>query len=103
MSKYQIITNEGFKCTHCGAIEAVKLPISIPKFTEQGRLFNAAHKRCTELATARKRYRLHTKCRKAGLAVDARKRQITEFDETELPAPAQKLLNEFQYNFQHTL
>ncbi len=103
MSKYQLITDEGFKCTHCGVVEAVKLPIAFDKLKEQGRLFNLGHARCTELALARKRYRLHSQCRKAGLVIIARHRMVTEFDQDNLPAPAQKLLKEFQYNFQHSI
>jgi hypothetical protein len=103
MSKDKTITVEGFKSAHCGVIGMINLPITVGELSNQMRQFDSAHLKCRQLALARRRYRLHTKCRKAGLVVDARMREVTNFDADLLPAPAVKLLIDFQYNFQHTI
>ena len=81
------------------------MPLST--MVEQMQAFQFEHSGCTKIMEKRevnrKRYRLHTECRKAGLTVNPKDRDVTGWDETNLPPPAIKLRDEHHYTFQHTI
>lgn len=111
MSKYQIIAGRLMHCKGCKEKVTLQFPIPISELCTIGQSFIADHAACTAKMLIkvqnRKRYRLHRQCREAGLTVIAKDRDVQGWDNaaspTELPPPAQKLLNEFQYNFQHSI
>jgi len=94
-------------CKGCKTRETLLYPMPITELLSAATAFLLNHSECSakmELKERnRRRYRLHAQCRKAGLIVIAKARDVQGFDDTNLPAPAQKLLNEFHYNFQHTI
>ena len=104
MSKYQIFTGRKLKCKHCKEEVALKLLTPLNDFVEIAKKFQISHAECSIIMSIRdrnrKRYSLHRQCRKAGLTVIAKDREVQGWDEANLPTPAKRLLNEFQYNFQ---
>lgn len=81
-------------CKYCKVNSLYEFPLPLPLLMEMAKQFQTAHAECSIIMNIkernRRRYRLHAECRKAGLTVNAKFRDLQGWEENNLPPPSTK-------------